>query len=128
MIYICCDMNYNNHGNFFCIIAHEREVKKDNAGYEFGNTHYPMGHCYRCKPPHPIEKTFRYSEAMDILHPDDFIRWIKTRFGFSEFIGRVLNELRFRTDNHDNRILTLMDLRALIEMISPPAGDKEVVE
>lgn len=30
---------------------------------------------------------------------------------------RVLNELKFRTDSEDNRVLTLMDLRALIEMI-----------
>ena len=33
MIYICCDMNCNNYGNFFAIVAHEREVKKDNTGY-----------------------------------------------------------------------------------------------
>ena len=121
MIYICCDMNCNNHGNFFAIVAHEREAKKDKTGYFYDATHYPMGHCYRCKPPHlrAIERTFRYSEAMDILHPDEFVRWIKTRFGFSTFIERVLNELKFRTDNHAERNLTLMDLRALIEMLTP---------
>ena len=117
MIYICCDMNCNNHGNFFAIVAHEREVVKDKTGYYFNATHYPAGHCYRCKPPHPIERTFRYSEAMDILHPDEFVRWIKTRFGFSTFIERVLNELKFRTDGKENRFFSLMDLRALIEMI-----------
>jgi len=110
-------MNCNNHGNFFAIVAHEREVVKDKTGYYFNATHYPAGHCYRCKPPHPIERTFRYSEAMDILHPDEFVRWIKTRFGFSTFIERVLNELKFRTDGKENRFFSLMDLRALIEMI-----------
>jgi len=47
----------------------------------------------------------------------EFVRWIKTRFGITEFIGRVLKELKFRTDGKDNRYLSLMDLRALIEMI-----------
>ena len=117
MIYICCDMNCNNFGNFFRIVGHEREVKKDATGYEIDNSHYPMAHCYRCKPPHQIQEIFRYSEAMDIIHPDEFVRWIKTRFGFSTFIQRVLNELKFRTDSENNRVLTLMDLRALIEMI-----------
>lgn len=120
MIYICCDMNCNNFGNFFSIVAHEREVKKDGTSYIFDKTHYPKVHCYRCKPPHPVSSTFRYSEAIDILHPDEFVRWIKTRFGFSTFIERVLNELKFRTDNKENRFLTLMDLRALIEMIDTP--------
>jgi hypothetical protein len=117
MIYIACDMNCNNYGNYFSIIGHEREVTKDATGYMVNCDHYPKGHCYCCKPPHPISLTFRYSEAMDILHPNEFVRWIKTRFGISEFIGRVLKELKFRTDGQDNRYLSLMDLRALIEMI-----------
>jgi hypothetical protein len=125
MIYIACDMNCNNHGNFFSIIGHEREVNIDDTGYYFNKTHYPKSHCYRCKPPHPIGETFRYSEAMDILHPNEFVRWVKTRFGFSEFISRVLNELKFRTDNKDNRFLSLMDLRALIEMIEEEASNEK---
>lgn len=116
MIYICCDMNCNNHGNFFSVVGHEREVVKDATGYMLDNAHYPLSHCYRGKPPHPITTTFRYSEAMDILHPDEFIRWIKTRFGFSTFIERVLNELKFRSDKKDD-YLSLMDLRALMEII-----------
>ena len=117
MIYIACDMNCNNFGNYFSIVGHERVVIKDDTGYTTNHTHYPKGHCYRCKPPHPISPTFRYSEAMNILHPDAFVCWIKTRFGISEFIARVLKELKFRTDGKETRYLSLMDLRALIEMI-----------
>jgi hypothetical protein len=122
-------MNCNNFGNFFQIIGHEREVKLDDTGFMINSTHYPKGHCYRGKPhginkagwdkvypAYPISETFRYSEAMDILHPDEFVRWIKTRFGFSTFISRVLKELKFRSDNKDD-YLSLMDLRALIEMV-----------
>lgn len=96
MIYICCDMNCNSHGNFFAIVAHEREVIEDETGYNFDRAHYPKSHCYRCKPRHPIERTFRYSEAIDILLPNEFIRWIKTRFGFSAFIERAIAELKFK--------------------------------
>ena len=116
MIYICCDMNCNNHGNFFRIIGHEREVEEDSTGFKIDSTHYPASHCYKGKPPHPVSEIFRYSEAMDILHPDEFIRWIKTRFGFSTFIERILNELKHRTDI-ENGYLSLMDLRAMVEML-----------
>ena len=119
MIYIACDMNCNNFGNFFRIVGHEREVKKDSTGgYMVKSDHYPEGHCYRCKSSQ--RDSFRYSEAIDVLHPDEFVRWIKTRFGISEFIGRILNELKFRTDGRKDRYLSLMDMIALIEILEKP--------
>lgn len=85
MIYICCDMNCDNFGNFFKIIGHERKVKKDKNGFMIDSTHYPLGACYRGKPPHPFKETFRYSEAIDILHPEDFVVWQQRRFNINKY-------------------------------------------
>ena len=81
MIYIVCDMNCNNFGNYFKVIGHEREVTKDEDGNFYKDaTHYPRMQCYRIKEfESPI--SFPYSVAIDFLIPEDYVRWQKTRFG-----------------------------------------------
>jgi hypothetical protein len=73
-------MNCNNFGNYFKIIGHQREVKQDDDGFIINSSHYPTNACYRGKPPHLIGETFRYSEAIDILIPEDFVIWQQRRF------------------------------------------------
>jgi len=113
MIYICCDMNCNNFGNYFKVVAHEREIKKDNTGYMYENTHYPADHCYRAKPPHPIQETFRYSEAIDILCPEEYTRWKNTRFGK---LKKIFDELQAR-ENRKSDYLSRMDLMVILDIL-----------
>ena len=86
MIYIVCDMNVNNFGNYFKVIGHERQVTQDESGYivkeENGCfAYYPKGHCYRAKRVERLDKDIiNYSEAIDYLIPEDYVRWQKTRF------------------------------------------------
>jgi len=90
MIYIVCDLECNNLGNYFKIIGHEREVDQDENSYiikeESGCiTYYPKSHCYRAKGMEFIRSeydmdTFVYSSAIDHLIPEDYVRWQKTRF------------------------------------------------
>ena len=109
MIYIACDMNCNNYGNFFQIIAHEGLIKKDESCYIYDGGHYPLKDCYRCKPPHPISKTFRYSEAIDMLHIEDYIRWHNTRFGYDKYklrqaVEYATHELGMSWDGNRQRL------------------------
>jgi len=73
MIYIVCDMNCNNFGNYFLPIGLERELKTDKNSYVVGSTYYPKGHCYRAKLSHfegyGADHYYKYSEAIDILTP-----------------------------------------------------------
>jgi len=90
MIYIVCDMECNNFGNYFKIIGHEREVDQDENSYIIKEksgciAYYPKGHCYRAKGVEFIRSeynmdTFVYSSAIDHLIPEDYVRWQKTRF------------------------------------------------
>ncbi len=113
MIYIACDMNCNNFGNFFKIVAHERNIKDDENSYIFEGGYYPKGHCYRCKPPHPISETFRYSEAIDILHPSDYRRWY-----FNRIIDAkgLYDELQ-RRESRKTDYLSRMDLMVIIDYL-----------
>ena len=81
MIYIVCDMNCNNHGNFFKVVGCEREVKEDDTSYISGSTYYPKGHCYRAQRLRTEFVIIPYSEAIDRLIPEDYVRWQETRFG-----------------------------------------------
>ena len=85
MIYIVCDMNCNNFGNYFKVIGHERDVTESRKSYSVGSTSYPKGHCYKGKIREPIDidgefSSFPYSQAIDELLPEDYVRWMKTRF------------------------------------------------
>lgn len=80
MICIACDMNCNNHGNYFYVIAHERDVKEDKSSYIVDETYYPKKHCYRVRGPEPGD-IIRYSQAIDNLIPEDCVRWADYRFG-----------------------------------------------
>jgi hypothetical protein len=82
-------MNCNNFGNYFLIIGHERDVKKDDTSYRVNNTYYPLTHCYKCRPSVPVPEKFFYSDAIDMLFPEEFVRWKITRFRFNKFITRV---------------------------------------
>lgn len=83
MIYIVCDMNCNNFGNYFRVIGLERELKTDKSSYIESSTYYPKRHCYRVKlqTQHKKSGSYKYSKAIDILIPEDYIRWMKNRFG-----------------------------------------------
>jgi len=90
MIYIVVDCNCNNWGNYFKIVGHEREVDQDESSYivkeESGCIgYYPKGHCYRARGVEFIRSEdnmdiFAYSSAIDHLIPEDYVRWMKTRF------------------------------------------------
>ena len=88
MIYIVCDANCNNFGNYFEVVGLEIDVVKDKDGFELGSTHYPKVHCYRARGPLHVTypngdvngKDIKYSEAIDYLLPEDYVRWKKTRF------------------------------------------------
>ena len=114
MIYVSCDMNCNNFGNYFRIIAHERGLQEDETSYIVDGSHYPKAHCYRGKPAHPIKESFRYSEAIDVLHPDDYLRWKMTRFG--KDLRRCLEEIKSRAGSR-NDYLSRMDVAALLEIV-----------
>jgi len=109
-------MNCNNFGNFFKVIAHEREIKEDKTSYIYEDTHYPKGQCYRGKPPHPISEIFRYSEAIDILHPNEYTRWIVNRF--SNF-RKIYNELQAR-ENRKTDYLSRMDVMVILDILLNP--------
>lgn len=113
MIYIACDMNCNNFGNFFKIVAHERQVKEDENSYIFGDTYYPKEHCYRCKPPHQINETFRYSEAIDILHPNDYRCWYFKRIIDAK---SIYDELQYR-ENLKTEYLSRMDIMVILDLL-----------
>ena len=85
MIYIVCDMNCNNMGNYFRVIGDERDVIESSISYRVDNTYYPKGHCYRGKIREPKDidgefTSFPYSQAIDELLPEDYVRWMKMRF------------------------------------------------
>jgi hypothetical protein len=81
MIYIVCDMNCNNFGNYFYPIGVERLLKSDKASWIVDkNTFYPKGHCYRAKLFGPDPVKIRYSQAIDFLLPEEYIKWMKIRF------------------------------------------------
>lgn len=86
-MFIVVDCNCNCWGNYFLIIGHERNVGQDESSYigEDEKTYYPKAHCYRAKGVEFIlqemtMKTFVYSQAIDHLIPEDYVRWQKTRF------------------------------------------------
>ena len=82
MIYIVCDMNCNNFGNYFEVLGLECELEYDDISYIVkGGSYYSKRHCYRAtrlgiKPCASI----LYSEAIDSLIPEDYMRWKKNRF------------------------------------------------
>lgn len=78
MIHIACDMNCNNFGNYFKVIGLERTLKKDENSWIVGNDYYPKGSSYRVSPGN--DERIKYSEAIDYLLPEDYTKWIKTRF------------------------------------------------
>lgn len=80
MIYIVCDMNCNNFGNYFRVLGLEYDLEQDKNHYIIENGYYPKGHCYRAKMLSKPLIPYRYSEAIDILIPEDYIRWKETRF------------------------------------------------
>lgn len=106
-------MNCNNWGNFFQVIAHEREVKEDETSYIFNGAYYPKGHCYKAKPPHPLQETFRYSEAIDILIPAEYTRWKNTRFGK---LRKIYDELQAR-EYRKNAYLSRVDVMAILDIL-----------
>jgi len=116
MIYIACDMNCNNYGNFFKIIAHVREVKYDSSSIIFDGGHYPLNSCYRCKPPHPIKETFAYSKAIDMLHPNEYVKWQGRRFWA---FRKIYDELQIR-EHRKNDYLSRADLMAILDILITP--------
>jgi hypothetical protein len=79
-------MNCNNLGNYFTIVGHEREVTEDKSSFIMGKTHYPKGHCYKVRNCFGTNRMLRYSEAIDYLFPEDYIRWKEIRFGIKNEI------------------------------------------
>lgn len=82
MIYIVCDMNCNNFGNYFKIVGDEHSIREDNNSFIIANTYYPKGYCYKVKGISPFKtlNTIKYSEAIDYLIPEDYVKWMKKRF------------------------------------------------
>ena len=83
MIYIICDMNCNNFGNYFRVIGLERELHQDESSYYKDSTYYPKMHCYRARLLDAYfdeTRLIRYSEVIDYLIPEDYVRWQKMRF------------------------------------------------
>ena len=96
MIYIACDMNCNNFGNYFKVFGLKRELKQDKSSYIVekegeGIAYYPKYHCYKAKRIERIpeqsfagiilNRSFDYSEAINYLLSEDYVRWQQTRFG-----------------------------------------------
>lgn len=83
-MYIVCDANCNNFGNYFIFVGDDRDISENVSSYIANQTYYPKGHCYRAKGLRlrgEIGKdAIRYSEAIDYLIPEDYVRWKKTRF------------------------------------------------
>jgi len=79
MIYILCDMNCNNFGNYFTIVGVERTLKQDKDSWIVDkNTYYPKSSCYRARLMGGMnESIIRYSRAMDYLLPEEYRRWFK---------------------------------------------------
>jgi len=121
MIYIVCDMNCNNHGNFFRVIGHEREVKEDKTSYRIGNDYYPKGHCYKGKIGEPKNidgefGSFPYSQAIDELLPEDYVRWMKTRFKDNTEVRRVdILELRDKLYRNKRHIVAFDIVTKMVE-------------
>ena len=114
-IYIVCDMNCNNFGNYFKVIAYDKEVKEDKTSYRVGNAYYPKGHCYRGKIREPRDidgefTSFPYSQAVDELLPMEYVRWIKTRFNdydkykYRQAIEHARNTLGITWDDNRQRL------------------------
>lgn len=81
MIYIVCDMNCNNFGNYFEVIGLERELKTNKNSYIVENTYYPKRYCYRARLGIEPYTPILYSQAIDDLIPEDYTKWKKNRFG-----------------------------------------------
>ena len=81
MIFIVCDMNCNNWGNFFEAVGLERELEQDEYSYKKPGGSWPKKHCYRSNRFLDENSAIRYSKAIDYLIPEDYVRWKKERFG-----------------------------------------------
>jgi len=74
-------MNCNNFGNYFGVVGLKRELVHDKNSYIVGNAYYPKGHCYRARLGIDPCASIIYSEAINRLIPEDYMRWKKNRFG-----------------------------------------------
>ncbi len=123
MIYIICDMNCNNFGNYFKIVGLEDEIKQDKNGYYVPSKgeHYPKRWCYKAK----INRVFwerekdnlliRYSEAIDILFPFEYTRWIKDRF-CCRFLQEIYDELETR-EHRKTDYMSRMDIMVILDIL-----------
>ena len=79
-MYIACDMNCNNLGNYFQCVGHENEIKKDKSSFIIDKTYYPKAYCYRTHN----SFSFKYSDAINYLLPEDYVKWHKKCFGINK--------------------------------------------
>jgi len=123
MLYIVCDMNCNSYGSYFKVVGLDGEVREEGNSYYVPSTgdHYPKKWCYMARISKVLlggEKDnllIKYSEAIDVLLPSEYVRWIRDRF-CSGFLKKIYNELEFR-ENHKTDYLSRMDVMMIIDLL-----------